>query len=450
MNKKVFFIGIFALVVFFGCKTTQTAVQNTQYAEKPSWVSERPISSLYYIGVASTNKRLVSNDFKEATKQKALNDMSSEIKVRVNSNSILNTIEENDRVKESYLSTIKVSLLAEIEGYELVDTWEDERHYWVYYKLSKAKYAEIQAQKRKVAREKALNSYLNGESFKKQGNYVSAVSSYTEGLTFLKPYLNEENKISYQGNDIELGNTILNSTQQLFNDIELKLSKSSLTLVKGLDKNPTVGIQALSASGNKLSNVPLLAIYDDSKKQQELAITGNDGKTELVINQFTAKTQSVQLMLDKKRFSPLSSTDSLVAIFLRGRQSPVQKIALKIKTPVIYATSNEKNLGVKMATPTVLNETKKMLTAKGYVFTSTKSKADLVLTIDADTRKGNQTNGFYVSYLDASISMVKLSGEEFYKNKISSQKGIQLSFEQAGFDAYNKIEKKIANLLMDL
>ena len=36
----------------------------------------------------------------------------------------------------------------DLEGYDLVSTWEDEKEYWLYYKLSKSKWAEIRSERK--------------------------------------------------------------------------------------------------------------------------------------------------------------------------------------------------------------------------------------------------------------------------------------------------------------
>jgi len=413
--------------------------QDTQEVkEKPSWVKQRPTSSLYYIGIASSDKHILGDAYVEATKKKALNDLASEIKVKVSSNSVLNSIEENDQFSESFYSNIKVSLLAELEGYELEGVFEDDNHYWVYYKLNKMTYAEIQERKRKTARQKSLTSYKMGLDFEKQKNYVSAVSSYTQALSHIEKYMNEENRVDHEGESIELGTTIFNVTQNAFNALKIDVPNAAVSLTHGLDKSHTIEIFVKDNSTIGISNIPLIALYDSPKKVVKLPITDANGKTAFVMDEFTSKTQSVQIQLDKNAFSELSQKDSLAALFLRGRQSPVEKISVSIKQPLVYATSIEKNFNKQTDNAILLNEIKKQLTDKGFLFTEDKEKANILLHVEGNTRKGNATNGLYISYLDASISMMTVKGEEYYKDRIENQKGIQLSFEQAGFDAYNK------------
>src|SRR5262245_17154640 len=113
---------------------------NTE-AERPDWVKARPASSGYYIGVGLASKS--RGDHQETAKKNALNDLASEISVTVEGNSLLYTLDQKTRFDESFTSTIKTTTTELIEGFELVDTWENGTEYWTYYRLSKAEHARI-------------------------------------------------------------------------------------------------------------------------------------------------------------------------------------------------------------------------------------------------------------------------------------------------------------------
>ena len=46
-------------------------------------------------------------------------------------------IEQSGMSEEQSRSEIQALTKADLEGYELVDTWDNGNEYWVYYKLSK-------------------------------------------------------------------------------------------------------------------------------------------------------------------------------------------------------------------------------------------------------------------------------------------------------------------------
>ena len=116
--KKITYL--FFLLLFFG---------NTAFAQAPEWVTNRPNSPLHYIGVSSASKNNTS--FQKIAKRNALDDLLSEIRVTIQSVSILNQMDKDGTFREAFESTIKSTVADEIENLELVDTHEDEQNYWI-------------------------------------------------------------------------------------------------------------------------------------------------------------------------------------------------------------------------------------------------------------------------------------------------------------------------------
>jgi len=88
----------------------------TVIAQVPDWVSNRPISSTDYIGISSASKN--TSSYQKIAKRNALDDLLSEIRVTIQSVSILNQIDKNGTFKEEFESTIKSSVADEIENLE--------------------------------------------------------------------------------------------------------------------------------------------------------------------------------------------------------------------------------------------------------------------------------------------------------------------------------------------
>lgn len=83
--------------------------------------------------------------------------MSSEIKVDISSNSILYTAQNNNQFSENFNSLIKLTNTDNIEGYKLVDTYENDKQYWLYYELDKQEYENQKAKKKQLIVAKAVN-----------------------------------------------------------------------------------------------------------------------------------------------------------------------------------------------------------------------------------------------------------------------------------------------------
>src|SRR6056297_3136699 len=91
---------------------------------KPSWVKQTPVNSGYYIGIGVTDKK--NDNYIQIAKNQALNQISSEISVSLKGTFINKVTADNETVKNHAVTNIKTMTMAELEGYEMVDSWQDE------------------------------------------------------------------------------------------------------------------------------------------------------------------------------------------------------------------------------------------------------------------------------------------------------------------------------------
>jgi len=131
---------------------------NSFAKKKPDWVKQRPNDASYYIGIATVPKTGSAVEYRQTARGAALKQMSSEIKVNISSNSVLQKIETDFEYKEAYESKIQASVEQTLEGYEVL-TWENRKEYWVMTRLSKQKYARAKQMKLDKAKMMA-SSYL--------------------------------------------------------------------------------------------------------------------------------------------------------------------------------------------------------------------------------------------------------------------------------------------------
>ena len=145
----------------------------------PDWVKKRPISTKYYIGIGVATKSKANKDYLQIAKDNALKNLASEIKVHISSEVFSKMSEENGKLKELVQSTVKTTTQADLEGYEIVDTYEDKNNYWLYCRLSKDVYLENERKKRTKALEISLALYQKAKTEEnKQISYQLQISIY--------------------------------------------------------------------------------------------------------------------------------------------------------------------------------------------------------------------------------------------------------------------------------
>jgi len=156
------------------------------------------------------------------------------------------------------------------------------------------------------------------------------------------------------------------------------------------------------------------------------------------------KLQMIKCSLDLKNYFVADSTSIYLLKTLESINTPSSKYIINVIGPTVYLEAMEYNIGVPLSVKILEPKIKKYLTEKGYSFTDDIASADALISINAESRKGSEMYGQYISFVDATISVTDMnSGEEIYTNSLQSKKGIQLSFEQAGLKAYQDVSIEI-------
>ena len=165
---------------------------------KPAWVKQRPTDTDYYYGRAMSSKLDGGVSFRTEARNKALKELSSEIKVTISSNSILRQFEHNYQVKEEFEANTSESVEATLEGYEVL-TWENKKEYWVMVRLNKDQYAMRKKQKLDYAKKMSATYYYDGKKAIAQGNIYEGLLFYVQAIKAIKAHTAED--LSYKDID---------------------------------------------------------------------------------------------------------------------------------------------------------------------------------------------------------------------------------------------------------
>ncbi|MFO0322440.1 MAG: LPP20 family lipoprotein [Bacteroidota bacterium] len=183
----------------------------------PGWVRRRPVNNSKFIGIGVAEKK-PGNNYQSEAKKNALFDLSSEIKVDISTNSILYTVQNNNQFNENFNSLIKLSSSDNIEGYKLVDTYENDKQYWLYYELDKAEYENLKLQRKQQTIARALNMINLSFDDEKNGIFTGSLKKRIQAFGILSPYLNEEvnfESSNHVKNIFELSNLIQKQIQSI-------------------------------------------------------------------------------------------------------------------------------------------------------------------------------------------------------------------------------------------
>lgn len=409
---------------------------------KPSWLKTTPYQDGYYTGIGHSVKN-GSNNYIQAAKKSALDDLVSEIKVNVSSTSILNQIEVDQKLSEQYEQIIQTTAADEIEEFELVDAWEDAANYWVYYRLSIARYRQIKEEQKRNATVLATDYLQKGKHAERNDNRLQAVSFYFQAFRAIERYLGEAIPVTLENRQVLLGNEIYASIQEILNKINVQVQPSEILINRRVNQSAQTVMAKSIFTDTKvpIQSVPLYASF--RKGEGDIFPTyktDEAGQTKIMINKIGSKEveQTIEIKVDIDALSG-SSTSPIYALVTKTFRVPSAHVILKVQRPVVYLTSDEKSFGLIKNNEQISNKLKNLLARNGFEFTNNRNSADLWFDIKSDAEKGSVTGSIYVSYLTSVIKVLAVKeGKEIYETTFDRIKGYGLDYDKSSVDAYNK------------
>ena len=420
------------------------------YAKRvPDWVKQKPVNSGYYIGIGEASKS--EPDYRNVSKNNALSDLASEIMVNISSEFIHRLTEKSGMVEEDVRKQVRSSTKANIEGYELVDVWEDNESYWSYYRLSKARYAANKQAKIDKATGLSLDMLKKGASSEKSGKISNALSYYIQALNPLNDVITEPLQVQYNGHDVFLFNEIFSSIQNVLSNIELKAVNSSIEATVGQPVKAPLQVKAVYLSSNTpIANLKLRYSFTrGSGDLQNSATTNSSGIAQARLAKVTS-TDKIQMIKVSPDFSAYlnSSVSPIISNSLKNMTLPETKFILKVSGMAVYLIVEETHLNNDAGILYVEPKVKNILADQGFSFVNDMSKAAIVMELKAVARKGGEYHGMFTTYVDLNISVLDMdSGVEIYKNSITDIKGIQLDYNKAAVKAFENAAKKVKEIL---
>ena len=319
--KNIFWILIFSLLI------SESAI-----AQKPEWVISRPNTPLYYVGISSAAKNNTS--FQKIAKRNALDDLLSEIRVTVQSISILNQMDKNGVFREEYQSIIKSTVADEIENLELVSTYEDEENYYVYYRILKEEYASQKERNREKAKKMSLQFFEKALAAEEANNYVTAIDFYLQSLLAIKAYWGENIEVDHKGKSIFLAIESYTQLQRLLDQINLVPRVNTLTF-SSRTENKILVVSAEDQNDQGIAKIPLLVTYLPQRVESKNYFTNEAGEANVTVSlPNNIDFEQVEVMLNLQNFSKGNADDRFYQYLMQSLRCPTQKVDLIIPEQV--------------------------------------------------------------------------------------------------------------------
>ena len=434
----LFCVGAFLTLTTLACsssKKTQTAQKPSDRSESPSWVQQRPTNSAYYVGVGVSSKRGTGPEYAQIAKRNALSDLTAEIKVSVSSNSVFSQFENDNRFRQDFQDVVRLKAKEDIQDFEVVDSWENQEEFWIYYRLSKSRYAELKAAKIQKALNAAKAYVMKAQVQEKEAQIQSALNNYFQAFYEVESLLDEDLRTEVDGKEVYFGNFLVSEMRRLLQNVQLMpVAEVQTSILWGSVKAENQARFVLLYKDKAVSGMKVQFKSDGVPLESSQATSDQYGQLSAAFKSIPANKSQFEL---KATLITPESDSRLLNRILNGNNAS-SNLTYKVRKPKIFVTSEEKNLNQSMSESILANNAKALIAEEGFTVTADDSEADYRLFIQANTSEGGSANGFFTCYLNGRIVMERRDGTEQFSYALTQIKGLKLDFNAAGLQAYKE------------
>jgi hypothetical protein len=372
----------------------------------------------------------------------------SQIKVTISSQSVFLQMERESGYEEDFKSNIEVKAKEILEGYELVSTYTQSNEYWVYYQLSKQKYHETRNARIQEAIEES--KYFLNKAVLYSTPYKDKYIYYVQAMAKLEPYLSEPLLTEFDRENVYLGSEIIARFRSYVDDYQLYCVSKKISAMIG---NTVSKIDlAVEYDGNRLSNIPLMAVSADLELKDISKNTNENGvfTTSVPKIKSTQAVQKIEAGINFQDWLDEGTKSEFIQKLFKSVKTHQITIPIYVYTPTVFVSSEEKHFNIDKKESELRFAAESALTKMGFTPVGNKKEAQLIMNISADTQKGREVKNqkMFTAFLNMSVQVKDLQGRIVFSDNITKLKGIQLDFNQADLNAYQLAKDEISNSII--
>lgn len=420
---------------------------------QPSWVTQTPVEQEYYIGIGASSKETGSSHHIVLARDMALEQIASGIAVTISGETSQHVLEQAGLREETFHYNISTMTKASLEGYELVDSWENDDEYWVYYQLSKARYRKLMDNRKQRAASQASEYLQQAERAMAREEISSALAFYLQAARATGPYRGMG--LRAPGNDMNsyVDVTVFSGLSNLLSSISIQADPpvADGRLFLAMEEPVILSVNYHSPEGKTipLYNLPVETTtqHGDCSFEPPLP-TDNEGNTNLLITRIN-RPGNVQIKIfpDVSALTGFDQVDFEQPVFA-GLILPAEIATIEVQPLRVVLVASEYNLSQpdrKMVVSGILTE---HLMSAGWRLVRSARDADYQLHIISSTRAGTERQGIHTAFATGSIEISDINTMEivFSKNIIEVNAGGS-DYIVAGEKALERLAAKLTEEL---
>lgn len=411
--------------------------QAAEFEARPNWVKQKPIIPGYYVGIASVKKVGTSAQYIATARQQALADLAESVSSNVSTTSVLHTIETEYGLSETYNQKIQISTDDYLEGFEPVSYYENESSYWVYYKISKSTYHQMKEKKKQEAISTAVAKYESGLQEQNSIKPKEALSFYLQGLQAIKRYLNEETPTDFNGEKIDIGNSLYSSASEILNSLSIESKKGEIKVKRGESFRDDLEF-IVKYKNNPVQGIPVEFKYTGGYLKKDQTNSDANGYVRLQPEILYSKNGKEQIIaaINLKDLAQKSVDDVFIrGLILKRKLKPaIVDVIIQAPTTSLHI---DKNLCSEYNCDQINNLFNQNAKQFGYDLNSSNG-TDFRFDLFFGFKTGERAGGLVSVYLTAEITIKDDFGNIIWAKQTEDIKGVGNSINQAKNKAFDE------------
>ncbi len=446
-------LGVFILCASLlnacGAEKHTSGIHRREVVSPPEWVSQRPNDISSFIGIGSCNKKTQPLEFQSIAKKNALNDLATEISVRVQGATIMNTQEKNKSFSEDFLSSVKTTTDEKIEDFEVAGVWENDHEYWVFYRLNKERYYSKRRDKKRQALSSGYDYLEKGSSAAESGNIASAFDLYMHGLFAIKEYWTEPNEMESPMGKIFLDNEIMKAMQTLFESLRFEVGADKVML-DSKNKFRDELIVKVKSGDNAARSLAVIYEYEqESFMKPKTQFTSELGEVRITVEKVSPKSNTNQLRIsvDPELFLAEDLDKPLQRSLLKGIRGQQVVVPIIFVPPTFYMSVNDNGNNTLSLKNTVMSEIQK----RGFRTSAIEKESNYSVSVQSILKPGGKSDDFVFAFVDLTVELREnISGEIRYAEVLNGIKGVGINELGATNDAFKKAGVKLEQQIIPI
>jgi len=444
--KKIAII-ILSVGLLWGCGSSKKLSHAELMQSAPEWVRQTPNHPAWYHGVGRSVKT-IQPDFRERARQNALSELAGGISVNISSSSVLNQFELDNSYNEFFRDNIKVSVQQYLEGFEMVEEWETDDQYYVYYRLSKARFDEIKQERIRSSLNVSVSKFEQARSMSQQGKTFDALGFYIRAVEDIRNFLADDLSAEIDGSSRTYSTFLIGEMMTQLRGLQIIFPVQKLSVKPGEAKaRQSFDVQVQDQNAKPVANLPIKTTFSWLPGKSFETITDARGFFRVTPERIVPglDNEMITSVVDLKKIAENHTEDLMVQRLFTDVTASQYALPVEIIPPVFLIRID--NPHGRALSSSLHNEVSRLFSQDGINVTQTDGEQDYNLLLDLDISDQKLIGNRYTNKFEATIVVEDTSGRTLHSSSVDDVSGLGNTASEAIDDAFNSFKGAFRILL---